>query len=239
MALTIAAYPPFRDEAASLNASLEQLPDVVKSLVSDTGDFFSPAGYMSSQVYYLVLPIVLAILAIGLGSSLLARDEESHTLELLLSRPVSRGRVLAAKALVGLCVLGIVTAVTLVTTLIGAGMINLGLAVQDIVNATLMAALLALLFGALAFMLTAMGSALRAASIGLSALVMLGSYLMTSLSSTVAWMETPSKFLPYHYYHPADLLAGDFIARDAIGLGAVAVAFGIISYVAFRRRDIA
>ncbi|MBI2368924.1 MAG: MFS transporter [Deltaproteobacteria bacterium] len=49
-----------------------------------------------------MLPLLLSVLTIGLGSRLLAKEESEGTLELLLARPVSRAKLLAAKAMAGL-----------------------------------------------------------------------------------------------------------------------------------------
>lgn len=238
MALVVLAYPPFRDQAATLNESLNQLPEALRSLVADTNNFLSPIGYMSSNAYYLVLPLIFGILTIGLGSSLLARDESNHTLELVLSRPVSRGQVLAARALAGLAIVASVLVVTALVTIATAWAIDLKIPYLHLAAATVFAARLALIFGALAFLLAAIGRVGRAASIGVPTLLFAASYLFTSLSGAVHWLRWPAKLLPYHYYHPADVLDGHYHWPEAFGMVGTVVVLGLLSYLAFRRRDI-
>ena len=57
-------------------------------------------------------------MAIGLGGSLLARDEQNHTLELVLGRPLSRAKLLAAKALCGMIMMTIVSVAAALATVV-------------------------------------------------------------------------------------------------------------------------
>lgn len=238
MALVIGAYPPFRDQAATLNKTFSSLPQAAKSLIADTNNFFSPEGYLSANAYYLLLPILFGIVCIGLGSSLLARDEQNHTLELILSRPISRGKVLAARAITGLCALAVIVLATTLATVIFARLVNIHISLARLAEATVMSAGLALMFGALAFMFTAIGKSARAASVGIATLLLIASYLFTSLSGTVHWLRWPAKLLPYNYYHPTDILAGKSNWHEVIIILVVVILFGAVSYIGFRRRDI-
>ncbi|MBI4034468.1 ABC transporter permease subunit [Candidatus Saccharibacteria bacterium] len=235
--LNIGLYPSFHDQSA-LNQQLQSLPEAARSLFSDTSDFFSPQGYLSSQIFYLMLPLLLGILTIGLGSSLVAKEEDSGTLELLLSRPVSRGKLLAAKAFSGLLIALIVAAVALISSLVMAKAVNIGVPLPNIVMATATTAVLAILFGALALTITTLGRSARLASLGLTALVALGSYIVTSLSNIAGWLDWPSRLLPYHYFKPGDILYGQYHWPNLIGLLAAVAVLMFIAWRAFRRRDL-
>jgi hypothetical protein len=51
-------------------------------------------------------------------------------------------------------------------------------------------------------------------------------------------MLWPARVLPYHYYHPADMLRGHFFWSVAAWFCLVIVALGIVAAFGFRRRDI-
>ena len=235
--LNLSLYPSFQDQAA-LNEQLENLPEAARSLFTDTGDFFSPEGYLSSQVFYLMLPLLMSVLSIGLGSRLLAKEESDGTLELLLARPISRLKLLAAKALSAITILAIVTAVAVAATTITSEIVNINVPLLNLVVATLLASLLALLFGAVAFAVTTLGHSARLASVGIAALVGLGSYIVTSLANVAEWLLWPSRFLPYHYYRPGDTLYGNFHLPNIIGLAAAVLVLGFVAWRFFRRRDL-
>ena len=236
--LTMAFYPTIRDQATELQKSFSQLSNSTVALFSDTNQIFSPIGYLSSQIFYLMLPMLLSILTIGLGSSLIAREEDSGTIEMLLSRPVSRSRLLGGKALAGLIILAVAGASALVSLLVMAELVNIAVALPAIAAATLASVVMALLFGTLSFTVTCLGRTARAASIGVAALVAIAGYIISSLSSVVPWLRWPSIVSPFHYYHPAEILGGDYHWNELIGLTFVSVVLGAVAWWAFRRRDL-
>jgi ABC-2 type transport system permease protein len=236
--LTLAFYPSIRDQQAELNKSFSNLSPTVTDLFSDTGEFFSPVGYLSSQIFYLLLPLLLSMFAVGLGSSLLAKEEQSNTIELLLSRPVSRKRLLAAKALAGLGALGLVGLASLVSVVVLAKVVNIEVGTAALAFTTVAAWLFAVLLGAIAFSLTAMGQATRRASIGLAALVGFVGYIATSFESKISWMVWVSRATPFHYYHPADMLGGRYAWGMLAGYLVVIGLLAVIGVRRFQRRDI-
>ena len=235
--LNMVFYPSFKNQAADLQKSFESLPDAAVQLFGGSTDFFSPVGFLNSQIFFLMLPLLLGVLAIALGSSLLAREEHDKTIETLLSRPLSRSKLLASKALAGVAILGSATAAGLATTLMTAQLVDLDVAASRIIAATALCFVLALSFGAIAFALAATGKA-RTASLGIASAVALGGYLISSLAGTVSWLETPAKLFPFHYYRPEAILIGSFDWLNLVFLSGIIALFGIISWAPFRRRDI-
>lgn len=230
-------YPTFKDQAAELQKSFDSLPDAAVQLFGGSTDFFSPVGFLNSQIFFLMLPMILVILAIGLGSSLVGREEDDLTIEPILARPVSRSQFLAAKGLAGVIVLAIVTFAALLTTVVTAKLVDLTVPYSSMIWATLACFLLVLSIGAIAFLLASLGRA-RSAALGLAAFVALGGYLISSLSGTVTWLVGPSKVFPFHYYSPEAILRGTFSWGNVIFPVALTLACVILSWAGFRRRDI-
>lgn len=239
VSINISVYPTFRDQSAQLNESLNQLPESMRQMFSDTGDFMSPVGFLSSQVFYLMLPLLFCFLTIGLGSSLIAREEQRKTIELLLARPISRGKLLLGKALSGLTISAIISTVVGIICMIEVAAIGFdGVSIMGVFLATMMAMLFGLLFGAIAFMLTGMGAFGRGASIAVASLLALGGYVISSLEVTVKWLQGPSKLLPYHYFKPGKILEGHFPVAVAAVFVVVILAAILVAWISFRRRDI-
>lgn len=238
IAMIILVYPTFRNQAHQLDQSLSQIPQAARSLFTDTRDIFSPEGYLSSQLFYLLLPLILSTLTIGMGRSLINREEENGTIELLLSRPISRTRLLAGKAAVGVLVLAIVTAVSVATTIICSKVVNIGIPLERLAGACLLAALLSLLFGAIAFAFSSLGRASRLMSVGIASLIAFASYLVSSLDGVVHWLQWPAKVLPFHYYQPAHVMSGVYDWWYAVAYAGVIIILFLTAIVGFRRRDI-
>lgn len=234
--LTLALYPTIRDQAAQLNKSFGSLSHSTLALFGGT-DFFSPVGYLNSQLIYFTVPLLLAILSIGLGNSLIGREEADTTLEALLARPVSRTRLLNAKAFAGILNLFFVTLVGTAATILLAKLVNMGIPLGFIGEACFACFMLVLTFGAVAFLLSATGRG-RAASLGIAVVYAIGGYIIGSLSSTVHWLKDPSLIFPYHYYRTADILRGTFDWSSIFFFAAFTVGCGILAWLSFRRRDL-
>lgn len=230
-------YPTFKDQAAELEKSFESLPDAAVQLFGGSTDFFSPVGFMNSQIFFIMLPLLLGVLAINLGHKLLAQEEQDGTIELLLSRPISRTKLLAAKAIAGIVIVTIVTGVSLATVLVVGKIVGLEVGVEEILLATFACLLLVLSFGGLAFMMSAMGKA-RALSVGAAAAIAIGGYLVASLSGTVKWLENPSKVFPFNYYESEEILSGNMEWTNMLYFAGLLIACSVISWLAFRKRDL-
>lgn len=237
--ITLVFYPSFKDAGAQLQKSFESLPKAALGLFGGSADFFSPVGYLNSQVFFLMLPLLLTMLAVALAASLIAREEQDLTIELLLSRPVSRQRLLWAKIIAGTIALTIVSLVALVTVVVSAHLFDLSsVPASAVALATLNSFLLAYTTGAIAFLLSATGRA-RGAAIGISALVGFAGYILASLAGTVHWLHGPSKALPFNYFQSEAILRQTYHWTSALYFVGVIAACGILSFIAFRRRDIA
>lgn len=238
--LVTAVYKSFLTaNASAVNHAFAQLPAMLRSFIQIQGDFFSPVGFLSSEPYYVILPLVLIALAVVLGSSLVAQEERDHTIELLLSRPISRGRLLLAKGLGGVVVLALANIVIGLVVSVCTKIFGLdGIGFASIWLAQLMLFLLALIFGTLSFALTAIGGAVRQAAVGGAALIAVTSYILTSLEGTVHWLTWPARLLPYHYYSPHALLSGNFGGRIALSYAVVIVLLAVLAWLGFARRDI-
>lgn len=230
-------YPSFKDQAAELQKSFENLPEAAVQLLGGSTDFFSPVGFMNSQIFFLMLPLLLGVLAINLGYKLVAQEEQDNTIELLLSRPISRTKLLFSKAVAGMAILGIATLVALITIVLVAKAVDLDLGTSKMLAATFVCFLMALSFGAIAFMLSAMGKT-RSISIAAATAVALGGYVIASLSATVSWLEAPSKILPFNYYDSEALLRGTAEWVNVLYFVGLIIGCGIISWLTFRKRDI-
>lgn len=235
--VSMITYPAFKDSAKELEKSFENLPDAALQLFGGSSDFFSPVGFTNSQIFFITLPLLLSILAIGLGSNLLAREEQDQTMETLLARPVSRSRLLAAKILAGVSILLGVSLVSALTVAITAKIVDLNIGVAPLVGATAVCFLLALSTGAIAFLFTAIGRA-RGAALGIAALIAMGGYVVSSLAGTVSWLEIPSKIFPFTYYQSEAILRGAYDWINVLFFIGLPAACGLLSWVAFRRRDI-
>jgi ABC-2 type transport system permease protein len=240
-AVIMGLYPSIRTQADQLNQALNSLPDGIRQLKTGGAaavNVADPVAFLNANVFYSTLPIVWIILAITRGSAILGRDEQDHTLELLLARPFSRGSMLLAKALSLVGEFVVVGGVTLLGILLLAPMFKLHINSGHLALATLYTALFSLSFGLIAFTLQAASSLTRKAASAVAVLIAFGGYMVTSLSGMTHWLVAPARFAPYHYFAPDKILSGHTVHGLDIYLLGIVVFTIVISYFGFRRRDI-
>lgn len=235
--LNMLFYPSFKDQAAELEKSFADLPPAAVQLFGGSTDFFSPVGFLNSQIFFIMLPLLLGMLAISLGGSLLAREEQDKTIETLLARPISRTELLIGKIIAGSVILGVVSLLVSTLTVVAAKVVNIDISPTYVLLACLACFLLSWCTGSIALLITALGRA-RSAALGVAALIGVGGYLVSSLAGTVAWLETPSKLFPFHYYQSETILQGGYHLANLLYFVIVGVACIGLSILAFRRRDI-
>lgn len=235
--ITMIVYPPFRDEADQLQKTFENLPPAAIQLFGGSADFFSPVGYLNSQIFFITLPITLGVLGITLGHGVIGKEEQDLTIESLLARPISRTKLLFSKAVAGLIILTTVSLVCLVTTVVMARLVKLDVSSKLIILTAIACWLLAVSFGAIAFLFSAIGKA-RGAGIGITAFIALGGYIISSLAGTVGWLRVPAKVFPFHYYQSKDILDQTFNWNNIYFFAGIILLCAVLSWLSFRRRDL-
>jgi ABC-2 type transport system permease protein len=237
----LALYPSIRDQANQLNKVINTLPQGLRELKtggSSSVDVADPIAFLNSQLFYATLPIIWIILAITRGSAVLGREEQNHTLELLLARPITRGRLLLAKALSVLLESVVVSGVTLCSLILFAPLFHLNVANGRLALATLYTILFSLSFGLIAFTLQAASKLTRRAASVVAVLIGLGGYLLASLSGLTHWLQNPAKLAPYHYFAPDKILHGQAVTGLNVYLASCIAFCTALSYLGFRHRDV-
>lgn len=239
VAMIVSVYPTIRDNP-DLNDLVESYPEALKAFIAFGGqtDFTSAAGYLGSELFSFMIPILFLVASVGNGAGAIAGEEERGTLDLLLSAPLSRTRV-AVEKLAALCLevvgLGLVLWLAL---WLGARAGSLDVSAGHLAAATAAVVLLAVAYGAIAFMLAA-ATGRRALAIGVAVAAAVTAYLVNSLAALVSALEPFQKASPFYHYAAADPLHHGLDAWHTLVLVAIAAAAGAAGVVLFDRRDIA
>jgi beta-exotoxin I transport system permease protein len=238
VALTVAVYPSIRDNP-SLNRTLRELPESVKSLFSFSGQFdlTSPAGYLGSRLFSFMVPLLLLVAAIGAGARAIAGEEERGTLDLLLASPISRRRVALEKlgALAAEVVaLGLVLWLAL---LVATSAVDMKIGAGDLAAATAAAVLLAFGFGAIS-LLVGCATGRRGVATGAAAALAVAAYLVNSLAAQVSALEPFQKASPFYHYAAHDPLRHGLSGWHMLFLATVAAAATALAPELFDRRDL-
>lgn len=238
VALMVAVYPTVRDNP-ELNQLVEQYPEALKAFIAFGGalDYASGAGYLGSELFSFMIPLLFIVCAVGNGAAAIAGEEERGTLDLLLANPVTRRRV-AAEKIVAMAVELAGLAVLLWAALwLGAAIVGMGVSAAHLAAATASAALLAFAFGAIAFMVGA-ATGHRALAIGLTTAGAVAAYLVNGLAALVDALAVPQKLSPFYHYAIGDPLRQGLALDHSLVLAAIAIVAAIVGVLVFERRGL-
>jgi ABC-2 type transport system permease protein len=205
-----------------------------------SGDFFTLAGALTLGLQHPLAIAFVAVFAVGSPVAAVAGERERGTLEVLLSRPISRHR---HYAVVGMAVLALVTAVV-AALLLGelAGVWAVGVIEElEMEQLPLVFVNGVLLWGAFAsFSLAASVSHDRAGpALGLSLAYLLLNYFFEILGSLWDAAEWTQEYSLFHHFQPGEILTGKADPLDFAILAAAVVIPIAWAVVVYPRRDLA
>ena len=219
-------------------AILDSMPQVLLDAFSmQAFNLTTVSGLFGIMFTYLSL--ILSIAAVMWGSDIISKEERDKTVEFSLSLPVTRSKVVTAKALAAL-----VNCVALLLISWGASVVFSAKynPENDFYSflALEMAAVfvLQLIFLALGIFLgCAMKHYKRASSIAVS--LLLGTFFLSIISGLSEDLEFLKYFTPFKYFNPATMLHEAKIDINFVWLSAAIIAVLMVgAYVSYAKRDL-
>lgn len=202
---------------------------------SDMATMFTPSGFINLE-FFSYMTIIIGIFAVTNGSSLLAGDEESGILDLVLAYPVSRLRLFTGR------LMAFIAATIALLSFTWLGFVVIEPSTQMNVSPDRLALPfislfgILMLFGTLALVLSMLLPSRRMAAMT-SGILMVASYFITALSQLDSHLKPITKLSPMNYYQGGlaiDGLKWGWIA----GLLGFSLFFVLIAWWRFERRDV-
>jgi beta-exotoxin I transport system permease protein len=191
-------WPSVRGNTSWRNL-FDTLPQTYRALFTASGtiDLSTPAGYLGVELMGFLGPALIAVYAITAGGAAVAGEEERGGLEVTLSAPVSRARLLAerfAALVIGVAALMTATGATL---WIFSAMLGMGLGLGAIASAAAALGFFGLFCGAVALTVGA-ATGNPAVARGVAALAAVASYLINALAQVTSAMRPARPISPYY-----------------------------------------
>ncbi len=234
--IIVAFYDSFIEQQEQFMQMIESYPpEFLAFFGSDATTLGTPEGYLGMYGFSL-LPLIIGIFAVIAGSGLIASDEEGGQLDLILAHPLSRtafffGRLvallIASLVIVFLGWIGF-------SVLLGGSALELTWFKMALPFLPLLAQVL--LYCTLALLLSLLLPARRLAAL-VAGLVLVISFLLSSLSTLNEGLENIAAFLPYTYFQGSDALNGLNLGW-LLGLLAASLLLSLLAWWRFQRRDI-
>ena len=229
---------PTYSKLFDLNAMLEKMGPAVKLLGASLGDASTLIGFLHIELFSMILPAAMVAFAAGMASGFTAGEESRGTIDVLLSYPVPRWRLVIEKSIAVVIGCLVAAVVTWVFAIGGAALSSSELPGDRLASALVMLVLLSLAFGAIALAISA-ATGSRGAAIGIAVALMVVMYLVDALANIVDGLKVLRPLSLFKYYMGHDPLRNGLDLGDMAVLAVVTAVFLVAALVAFERRDLA
>lgn len=226
-----ALYPAVGHTFGRLN-----LPRGVAQLLGGA-DYATITGWYRSEIGAVYGPLVMAAVAISAAAATTAGEEEERILALVLAYPITRTRLVAARALAISLLVVVMATATCIGLIAGVALAGGGITLGHLAAYCVHLGCFGLAIGALALALGA-GTGRRALSTGVASGVGVVGWLINGfapLVSGIAWLKYLS---PFYYYAGHDPLTSGVHVIDLGVLAAAAIVLTAAAVAGFERRDL-
>jgi ABC-2 type transport system permease protein len=228
-------YGTIVDQSDQFQELLDSYPKELMAFFGDVSDLATPSGYLNLE-YFILMPLILGVFAVLVGSGLLVSDEESGRLDLILAHPVGRGELFWGRALAFVAAMVGILVLAWLGIYLPTSWTALHVGWMDLTLAYVSLFAVLLLFGAFALMLSLLLPSRRMAAM-VSGLALVVSYFVTSLANAISELEPVAQVSPLTYYQGGEALDGLNLTW-VVGLLLPALLFSILAWWRFERRDV-
>ncbi|MBU3701882.1 MAG: hypothetical protein FGM58_07535 [Acidimicrobiia bacterium] len=222
-----------------MSGLLDQLPQAFLDLMGASDYSMSTgAGYVSGELFGFMIPIFVLVLTIGTGGAAIGGAEGSGILDLVLSHPITRRRVLVQSAALVAAESIVFGAVIVAALSIASPLADLQVSFVHSVGAVTGIVLLGIVFGWTALAIGAMSGS-RGLALGLSGAVAASTYLLGNLSGLVDFLRWGKWASPFWYATNGSPLEHGYVWWHALPLLAVGVVVLFVGASVFDRRNLA
>ena len=228
-------YDSFKGEITDMIGNAPKLMEAMIGPISE--DAVTPEIWLGIELYGLLFPILLAVIAVSAGASAIGTEEESGTIELILASPISRGRVVLEKSLGIMIQLGIVSGFLWVGIATGSLLFPFDVSLTNVFFATAMGWIFGTTVAYITMSIQSLkgrkGLALGVGSgfVGLSYVIMVISGLLNGLNS----LKYTSLF---NYYDGRSVLINGLNETSFAVMLGLSGLFLVVSLYGFYNRDV-
>jgi len=233
----MALYPAFTNDVAAARKVLSQFPEALRTALNiSLANFFTIYGFYGYLLSFAIL--AGAIQAMNVGTGIISKEVSGKTADFLLSKPMTRARVVSAKLAAALTIIVItnvvfsgvsyLVALTVATEKFAAGKLFLMASTMFLVQ------LIFLALGALFAVLIPKIKSVIAVSMPTVFTLYIISTLGDVLGNDKVRYLSPFKFFDTNYIIKNVSLEGKFLALEA----AIIIVAVALSYVIYVKKDV-
>ena len=234
--IQLSVYPSIVKTGDAATQFIDAYPEAFKKMFR-IEDYTSGPGFLSTELFSLMLPLVLIAVGTTWGSSATAEEEEKGTADLLFTLPISRLKVLASKMIATFSVLIFLGVVIYVNLYFGADMVDLTVNFNYILAAILSSIALGLFFSGLGFFIGSV-TGKKGVSLGSASAIGLLSFVFYSLAPLVDNFDFLNPINPFDWAIGGNILfeGPDWTGFTKLIIGTVLLYVG--AAFVFKKKDI-
>ncbi len=230
-------FYPYISKSTAIFEALEHMPPIIKNLIGENIKLRTPAGFFSIQPFSMMAPLLFLIFGITKGGDAIAGEKERGTLDLLLTNPISRSRLIFEKtAAIAVSMLFLAFIFWLGMTL---SSILLGVTLSSIRLAEILLSCFSLgfLFSVFTLFLSSLWQKKKLV-IGMVTGYAIVAYLINAYAPMVEVLQSFRIFSPFYYYNGTQPLINGLNFSHFFILIFLIFLFFICSIISFRRADL-
>ena len=237
LSIYLAWFYPYISKNAEIFKMVEALPPVIKNLIGDIDFAATPAGFFNLQPFSFFAPIMILFYSVSRGVGAIAGEKESGTLDLLLSKPVSRSKVIIQKVLSISLGLAIIHLFFFLGMVLGLALFKINLSIIKLAET-----MFSLYFLSLSFLAISIFAGVifldRKKAVGVVSGFALISYIVNAYAPALKLFQIVRSFSPFYYNSGNAPIKNGLDFRLISAQIFIFIFFLLISLLIFKKRDL-
>lgn len=228
-------YETFFQRDVNLMEVFNAFPDDIMAFFGGDVDLFSPSGFLHLE-FFSYMPIVLGIVVVTAAASLISKDEEEGTLELIISQPINRLTLFASRTFALILSVILILAITWIGFYLGAHYNDFDLSLVELTRPFVSLFAILMLFFSLALLLSMILPSSSSAGF-VSGFLLITSFFISSLARIDEKLEVVNRFSPLKYYQGGAAVEG-LNTQNLLLMSGITVFCLLIAGFLFVKRDL-
>lgn len=225
------------ESGTSFNDLIEVLPSSLKALMG-LGDFDYDTAIGYYSVLYQYITLIVAIHAVMLGVGIINKEERDSTVDFLLTKPVTRNKIITAKVIAGFTNILIINIITLISSILMFGIVSEDNIALDIISLMIGMFFLQILFFSIGLVFSAMKNNSKF-STGVPTGILLSTFFLSIVENLNEKLSFLKYITPFKYFTAEDLLLGSGFNIFLIILVLVITSSLVyLTYIFYNKRDL-
>lgn len=238
--LYILMFPSMQEMAGDLMKIMEGYPEAFTNMFPITeASFTSIENFLAMEQYSLMVPILIIFMLVAIAGVALAGEVERGTVEILLSRPVSRIKIFFARYLVGIFSLTVFIVLSTFMIIPLGELHNIDYVLKNFTSISILCFLFGWAIFSMAMFLSALFSE-RSRVYMIMGGMMVSMYVLQIIASiSDKWQNIQYASFFYYYDYEQALLHNSITTLNIAIFTIIAIVFTLGGMYWFKRRDMA